>query len=116
MLEVAGSMVDFQALVARIDGLEFLGDEEIEFDPDEDFFELDTRKGRIEERRTDRSLGGRLYLAMPDVEALRQLLSLWDRRRPANGFFARWRGVFASLRDIRSWGAADRLSEETTCR
>ena len=85
VLEVAGSVVDFQALVARVEGLEFLGDEEIECEPDEDFFEPDERKGREGERRTDRALGGRLYLSMPDVEALRQLLSLWERWQRGEG-------------------------------
>ena len=33
VLEVAGSLADFQALAARVEGLEFLGDEESEFDP-----------------------------------------------------------------------------------
>ena len=70
VLEVAGSLVDFQALVARVDGLEFLGDEEIEFDPDEGFFEVDTRTGREGERRRGRRLGGRLYLAMPDAPSI----------------------------------------------
>ena len=119
VVEVAGSMVDFQALAARVEGLEFLGDEEIEFDPDEDFFELDERKGRKGERRTDRPLGGRLYLAMPDVEALRQLLSLWDRWQRGADLptgFTPWRDVFASLREIRPWGPADRLSDETISR
>ncbi len=109
-------MADFQALVARVGGLEFLGDEEIEFDPDEDFFVIDTRRGREGQGRTDRRLGGRLYLAMPDIQALQQLISLWDRWQRGEGLprgFARWRDVFASLRDIRPWGAADRVSEET---
>ena len=116
VLEVAGSVVDFQALAARVNGLEFLGDEEIEFEPDEDFFETDARAGREGERRTDRPLGGRLYLAMPDVGALRQLLSLWNRWQRGEGLpsgFTPWRDVFASLREIRPWGPADRLSEET---
>ena len=56
VLEVAGSVVDFQALAARVEGLEFLGDEEIEFEPD-------TRKGREGEPRTERPLGGRVYVA-----------------------------------------------------
>ena len=119
VLEVSGSLVDFQALAARVGGLEFLGDEEIEFDPDEDFFEPDERRGREGERRTDRALGGRLYLAMPDVEALRQLLSLWDRWQRGAGLpsgFAPWRDVFASLREVRPWGPADRLSDETIFR
>ena len=60
-----------------------------------------------------------LYLAMPDVEALRQLLSLWDRLQRGAGLpsgFAPWRDVFASLREIRPWGPADRLSDETIFR
>ena len=116
VLEVAGSLVDFQALTASVRGLEFLGDEEIEFEPDEDFFEIDARKESKGEQRTDRQLGGRLYLAMPDVEALRQLLSLWERWQRGNGLphgFTPWRDVFASLRKIRPWGPVDRLSEET---
>ena len=119
VLEVAGSVVDFQAQAARVEGLEFLGDEEIEFEPDEDFFELDTRKGREGEPRTDRPLGGRLYLAMPDVEALRQLLSLWGRWQRGEELprgFTPWRDLFASLREIRPWGPADRLSDETIAR
>ena len=67
----------------------------------------------------DRPLGGRLYLAMPDVEALRQLLSLWGRWQRGEGLptgFAPWRDVFASLREIRPWGPADRLSDETIFR
>ena len=119
VLEVAGSVVDFQALAARVEGLEFLGDEESEFEPDEDFFEPDTRNGREGEPRTDRPLGGRLYLAMPDVEALRQLLSLWDRWQRGEELprgFTPWRDVFASLREIRPWGPADRLSDETIAR
>ena len=116
VLEVAGSIVDFQALVKRVNGLKFLGDEEIDFDPDEDFFETDERRGRKGRRRMDRRLGGRLYLAMPDIKALRQLLSLWNRWQGGKDLpsgFTPWRDVFASLRDIRPWGAADRLSDET---
>lgn len=117
VLEVAGSVVDYRALAARVEGLEFLGDEEIEFEPDEDFFEPDTRKGREGEPRTDRPIGGRLYLAMPDVEALRQLLSLWDRWQRGEELrrrFTPW--LFASLREIRPWGPADPLSDETIAR
>ena len=119
VLEVAGSVVDFQALAGRVEGLEFLGDEEIEVEPDEDFFKPDERKGREGERRTDRPLGGRLYLAMPDVAGLRQLLSLWERWQRGEELprrFTPWRDVFASLREIRPWGPADRLSDETIVR
>ena len=116
VLEVAGSLIDFQALARRVDGLEFLAQAEIEFDPDEDFFEFDKRKGKVGDPRMDRRLGGRLYLAMPDVEALRQLLSLWRRWHDGEELgtgFTKWRDLFASLRDIRPWGPADRLSDDT---
>ena len=79
VLEVAGSIGDFYSLVRRVEGLEFLADEEIVFEPDEDFYLIDTRVRREGRRRTDKPVGGRLYLAMPDVRALRELLWLWDR-------------------------------------
>ena len=46
VLEVAGAIADFQAAAGRIPGLEYLGDEEAEFEPDADFAVPDTRKGR----------------------------------------------------------------------
>jgi len=116
VLEVVGPPADFQALVARAKGLEFLGDEEASFKPDEDFFEPDKRKGKDGEPRTDRPIKGRLYLALPDLEALRQLVSLW--RQWQNGErlprgFTQWQDVVERLRAIRPWGPADRLSDET---
>lgn len=116
VLDVAGSLVDFLALTRRVRGLEFLDEQEIEFEPDEDFFELDTRKGKEGQRRTDKRLGGRLYLAMPDRAALGQILSLWERWRREEDLlrgWAGWRDVFASLRDIRPWGPRDRIVNET---
>ena len=116
VFEVAGSISDFHGLVRRIQGLEFLADEEAAFGPDEDFFEADTRQGRRGEPRGDRPVGGRLYLAMPDVRALRELLRLWDTWR-SEGALPRghtpWRNIFACLRDVRPWGLADRITDET---
>ena len=115
VLEVAGSVGDFYALVRKVDGLEFLADEEVEFDPDADFFESDIRKGKKGQPRTDKPVGGRLYLAMPDVGALRQLLSLWrlwQRGKDLPHGHTPWRDLFSSLRDVRAWGPADRLTDE----
>ena len=103
VLEVADPLIDFHALVSRVDGLEFLDDREIE-DPDENFLETDT------------PVGGRLYLAMPDLEALNQLLRLWrlwsrESRLPYG--MTRWRNVFASLHKIRPWGPEDRIDNNT---
>ena len=109
-------MGDFYALAGRVEGLEFLADEEIEFEPDDDFFVKDTRKGRVGERRTDKTVGGRLYLAMPDVGALNQLVSLWrlwQRGEALPHGLTPWRDIFSSLREIRPWGLADRITDET---
>ena len=115
VFEAAGSIKDFYRLVTRIRGLEFLADEETAFDLDEDFFKVDTRKGRQGQPRTDRPMGGSLYLAMPDVGALRELLRLWDIWR-TEGALPRghtpWRDIFACLRDVRPWGPADRITDE----
>ena len=116
VFEVAGSIKDFYQLVTRIQGFEFLADEETLFDPDEDFFEEDTRKGRQGQPRKDKPVGGRLYLAMPDVRALRELLRLWDVWR-SEGDLPRghtlWRDIFTSLRNVRPWGPVDRITDET---
>jgi hypothetical protein len=90
VFEVAGSIGGFYAAVRQIGGLEYLGDEELDFEADDDFAVVDTRRGREGELRDDRTVGGRLYLAMPDTRALRELLRLWDLyqagRRPERGF------------------------------
>ena len=116
VLEVAGSIGDFYSLVGRVDGLEFLGDEETELEPDEDFHWIDTRKDRTGQPRLDKMIGGRLYLAMPDVRALGELLSLWNRWQRGEALQrgrTPWRDLFARLHNIRPWGPADRLSEDT---
>ena len=79
VFEIAGTIADFFKAVARVDGLEFMAEYEADFSPDEDFAIKDTRKGETSEYRTDKTISGRFYLAMPDVQAFRQLLSLWGR-------------------------------------
>ena len=116
VFEVAGSIRDFYRLVTRIQGLEFLADEEAVFDPDEDLFEVDTRQDRRGQPRRDKPVGGRLYLAMPDIRALRELLRLWDTWRSERELphgHTPWRDIFARLRDVRPWGLADRITDET---
>ena len=54
-----GRFPTFYEEAARI-GLEYLADDEIEIDPDEDFRLAD---------KPDDPISGRLYLAMPDLEA-----------------------------------------------
>jgi hypothetical protein len=106
VFEVAGSLPDFYRQAKDL-GLEYLGDFEEEFPPTEDFH-ISGDSQRI--------LGARIYLAMPDVQALQQLLSLW-RRFTRGETLPRgrgpWRELFLSLRDIRPWGVQDRLPQET---
>ena len=116
VFEIAGSIGDFYAAVQQIPGLEYLGDEELDFDPDEHFGEMDTRRGREGQRRDDRPVGGRLYLAMPDTRALLELLRLWDSyqvERVAARGFSPWFSLFRQLRALRAWGPIDRIPEET---
>ncbi len=112
VLEVAGSISDFYGLVTRFPGLEYLGEDQVDFEPDENFFELDNQG----EPRTDRRIRGRLYLSMPDISALQQLLSLWKRWQSGEDLphgFTPWRDLFSYLRNIRPWGPRDRVADET---
>lgn len=116
VFEVAGSIGDFSAAVARIGGLDFLADEEMIFEPDEDFGVIETRKGREPGIRDDKPIAGRLYMAMPDTQALRHLLSLWRRYEAGQAAphgFAPWFEVFEHLHTLRAWGPADRIPGET---
>jgi len=116
VFEVAGSIDDFGAAVAKIPGLEFLADEACIFDADDDFGIEETRKGKESGIRRDKPIAGRLYMAMPDVEALRQLLSLWrqfEDGEDAPRGFAPWFKVFEHLHDLRAWGPLDRIPDQT---
>ncbi len=115
VFEIAGSLDNFAAATQRIPGLEYLGEDETEFYPDDDFWIPDTRKGREGQRRLDKQIGGRLYLVMPDVRALREILSLWKRYQAGQDLgygYKSWFNLFNQLKDIRAWGPEDRLSKE----
>lgn len=116
VLDVAGRIDDFYRATQRIDGLEYLADEETEFDADQDFAEPDARKGREGKDRADKPVVGRLYLAMPDTRALQELLRLWDRyqsgEQAAQGF-SPWFDLFNRLRQLRAWGPLDRVPDST---
>lgn len=117
VLDVAGGIDDFYRAVQRIDGLEYLGDEETEFDADDDFAEPDARIGRDGEVRRDKPVVDRLYLAMPDTRALQELLGLWNRYQlgeTPHRRHASWFALFDRLRQFRAWGPHDRLPETTT--
>ncbi|UFS78578.1 S8 family peptidase [Tardiphaga sp. 37S4] len=93
VFEVTGSIQDFAKAVARIDGLEFAGEEELEAD------EFDANP--------------ELYLLVPQLGALREIVSLWDTWHRDGSLprgFAPWRQLFLHLRSVRPWGPSDRVS------
>ena len=116
VFEVAGNVDALGRAVSNLPGLEYLGDEALEFEPDEDFAEADTRQGREGQPRRDRPVRGRLYLTMPDTRALQRLLSLWNRHQrgqdPGRGNRP-WFDLFDQLHRLRAWGPEDRLPDDT---
>lgn len=112
VFETIGKVEDFTKAVSKIEGLEWLG--EIDLDdiaPDDDFYN---------EKHPDKPLTGRLYLVMSNQRALQEMLSLWGRvhsnenlnfRRGELRGLSKFKEVFLYLKDIRRWGVQDRMSD-----
>ena len=111
VFEIGGTVQNFLKALAKVDGLEFMAELETEFIPSEDF--AVTKDGRDV---VGKDVPGRLYLAMPDLQALRQLVSLWERWRNDQSLgrgYAPIANLFAQLHDLRAWGPQDRIPEDT---
>jgi len=107
VFETISSVEHFIAAVRRIPGMEWLTEQEEDFEPDDDFFDPG---------HAGQPVPGRLFLVMSNQEAMRQLLALWNRYQanPTQAFdygLANWKKLFAQLRDVRLWGVKDRLSD-----
>jgi hypothetical protein len=93
VFEVTGSVQNFANAVSRISGLEFAGEEELaadEFDANPEF-----------------------YLLVPQLGALREIVSLWDTWNSTSSLprgYSPWRDLFLQLRSVRPWGPGDRVS------
>jgi Subtilase family len=114
VLETAGAAENFIVAVRntpRMEWFEEVDEDEEDLPPDEDFFSVD-KKG---ERREDKKMRGRLFLVFSNQRALQEMLSLWDLWRKEQGLPRRkgasWENVFSHLLDVRSWGVRDRLLE-----
>ncbi len=110
VLETVGPVDRFVQAVERIPGMEWLAEvEEVDIPPDDDFF-AHARAGE----RDGRPLSGRLFMVFTNQSALDQMLSLWrswqDNQRLERGL-GPWEAIFSQLRDVRRWGARDRLHE-----
>ncbi|MDM8515661.1 S8 family peptidase [Desulfobacterales bacterium HSG16] len=108
VIETVGSVDNFANAVKRIDGLEWMGELEIdEIVPDQDFYD---------EKKMDKELSGRFYLVMTNQRALDEMLSLWRRYQADSGMqfergLTKFRDIFLHLKDIRRWDIQDRLFE-----
>lgn len=116
VFDIAGSVSNFSKAVDKVPGLEFMLEYEIEKEPDRLFAMKETRKNRVEETRDDKLVSDRFYLTMPNMEALRKLVDLWGRWSRGEGLgtgYTPFGHVFEHLRELRPWGAEDRLLRET---
>lgn len=105
VFELAGQLSDFYTQAQEL-GLEYLGDYEEDIEPDEDFHDRD---------KPEKTIAGRIYLAMPDVRALQELLGLWRRYQRGENMprgKSQWRELFSLLVDVRPWGPQDRVLPE----
>ncbi len=71
VLETIGSIKDFINAVQKVDGLEWLGESEID--------DIDPEHGFEDERKPDKKLKGQLFLVMTDQRALEELQNLFTQ-------------------------------------
>lgn len=108
IIETVGTIDNFANAVKKINGLEWLGELEVdEIAPDEDFYD---------EGHPDKKLNGRLFLIMTNRRALDEMLSLWQRYQADTTMtfergLTKFRDVFLHLKSIRRWDVQDRLLE-----
>ena len=104
VIDVLNTVEDFRKAVEKVDGLEFLA--AIDDDPEEapEGFTTNARNNKLDHS---------LFVIAQNQVALRELLSLWGRWKAGDQKFrhglAQWKTVFATLKDIRPWGPADRI-------
>ena len=106
VFEVTGSLPEFYREASRI-GLEYLNDDALDIEADGDFFLT---------KKQAETIPGRIYLAMPNTNALNELVRLWRRYRARKKMiagFGMWTQLFNMLKDVRAWGPQDRLLPET---
>lgn len=108
VLETAGRIEDFVNAVRRIEGLEWLLEEDFDGKPDDDFYEV---KNGI---KTDKDLSSRLYLISTNSQALTQIISLYNQftgnpRESLERGYGRFKTVFEQLREVRFWDYQDRI-------
>ncbi len=116
VFEIAGTIANFLKALSKVNGLEFMAELNTDFAADEDFavqYGDGEKKGQD---KPDVEVPGRLYLAMPDLQALRELVRLWERWKndqPLGTGLAPIANLFSQLHDLRPWGLQDRIPADT---
>ncbi len=108
VLETVGPISEFIRSVEKVEGLEWMGEHELDDIPPGDGFEHEADPAK--------SLKGQLFLVMSDLQALDQLRSLFGawRKNPDAPFargLAPLKKAFEYLHAIRHWDVEDRLHE-----
>lgn len=106
VFELAQPRQNFKKAAEKL-GLIWLGEDDLELVNDADFY--DAGKPTL-------PVAGRLYLTSPNESSLRELLHLWKlytQNKILPDGFLEWKDAFSHLKDIRRWGAKDRLPNET---
>lgn len=109
VIETAGRIDNLQTAIANTTGLEWLAEWDDEFAPDADFYNSDT-KGL----KTDKAVGGRVFLSMTNQQGLNELLRLWEfwqKNQTLPFGKGKWTEVFNQIKDIRRWGIQEQLIE-----
>ncbi|MCY4000082.1 MAG: S8 family peptidase [Bacteroidetes bacterium] len=112
VIEVIGRVENFISAVRNIEGLEWLGEYELEHVEHDDWFE--------DPNHSDKKLNGRLFMTMTNQKALIQIVNLfekwdWDRdikekvKIPRG--LAPLREMFKFLHKIRPWDVIDRIQD-----
>jgi Subtilase family len=110
VLEVLGSVNDFQAAVEAA-GLDWVGEIETDdVEPNEDFYWPD-EQGNAKPTL----MAKRLFLSISNQTGLNNVLSLWKAYKAGDKKFKRgltkWRDIFDQLQHIRRWGIQETLIE-----
>jgi hypothetical protein len=109
VFETIGTISNFVGAVKRISGLEWLLEaDEVDVEADEDFYD---------ESGQEKVLSGSLFLLGTNRQALEEIIRLWAlyQSNPSAKFnhgFGAWKEVFKHLRDVRFWGARDRIRQD----
>jgi hypothetical protein len=109
VFETIGSIENFIGAVRKTSGLEWLLEADVaDIEPDDDFYDRQNK---------EKALGGRIYLLGSNRQALAEIISLWNRYRADPRIklergLGKWKEVFKHLRDVRFWGARDRIGPD----